>query len=70
MALFRATIMRHSGVINGVCLEQGMSVEVSAVSIQTAEGKQKIADAFKNKYGIDLKKTGLFTQYMDIKKIG
>lgn len=70
MALFRATITRYSGVINGVRFEQGMSVEVSTVSIQTAEGKQKIADAFKNKYGINLKKTGSFTQYMDIKKIG
>lgn len=70
MALFRATITRHSGVINGVRLEQGMSVEVSAVSVQTTEGKLRIADAFKNKYGIDLKKTGSFTQYMDITRIG
>ena len=70
MSLFKVTIMRHSGVINGVRLEQGMGVEVSTMSVQNAEGKQRIADAFKDKYGIDLKKTGSFTQYMDIKKIG
>lgn len=70
MALFKATITRASGTINGVRIEKGMSAEVVTNSVQTAEGKQKIADAFKAKYGIDLKKTGSFTQYMTIQKIG
>ncbi len=70
MALFRATITRASGTINGQRVEKGMSVEVVANSIQTFEGKQKIAEAFKAKYGIDLTKTGSFTQYMTIQKIG
>lgn len=54
MALFRATITRASGTINGQRVEKGMSVEVVTNSIQTFEGKQKIAEAFKSKYGLDI----------------
>ena len=70
MSLFKATITRASGSINGQRIEKGMNVEVVTNSIQTFEGKQKIAEAFKAKYGIDLTKCGSFTQFMDIVKMG
>lgn len=68
MSLFRATIKRKV-ICNGVHLDAGMSVEVLTNSIQTTEGKNKIAEAFMKKYDVDVKKTGTFTQYMDIVKI-
>jgi hypothetical protein len=68
MALFRVNVkMKYNG--NGIRLEPGMSVEVVTNSVQTVEGKQKIADTFLQKYGIDVKKIGSFTYYMDIQKV-
>ena len=72
MALFRATITRASGTINGQRVEKGMSVEVVTNSIQTCEGKQEIAEAFKSKYGLDIQKIGysfISSVNMNIQKI-
>ena len=72
MSLFKATITRGSGTINGQRVEKGMSVEVVANSIQTLEGKQKIAEAFKAKYGLDIQKIGysfISSVNMNIQKI-
>lgn len=63
MALFRITITQ-STTVNGVRLEKGMSVEVAhgknegnpKTIFTTMEGKEKIANAFMMKYGIDVKK--------------
>jgi len=71
MSLFRVTTKRHV-LSNGVRVEKGMSVEVVTNSIQTAEAKQKIADAFKQKYGIDINKTGVLSAMsinLDIQKV-
>ncbi|GEM_PF-3519695 len=48
MALFISTITRASGTINGQRVEKGMSVEMVTNSIQTFEGKQKIARCFQS----------------------
>lgn len=71
MALFRV-ITKRQVLCNGVRVEKGMSVEVVTNSIQTAEAKQKIADAFQQKYGIDINKTGVLSAMsinMDIQKV-
>lgn len=60
MALFRITVKQNSLNYNGVRLEKGMSVEIVANSssnpLNTNEGRQKVIEAFKNKYGTDMTK--------------
>ncbi len=71
MSLFRV-ITKRQVLCNGVRVEKGMSVEVVTNSIQTAEAKQKIADAFQQKYGIDIKKAGVLSGMsinLDIQKV-
>ncbi|MBO7476755.1 MAG: hypothetical protein J6U04_02335 [Salinivirgaceae bacterium] len=69
MALFRVVVKTKYFANNSLRLEPGMSVEVVTNNVQTAEGKQKIAEAFLQKYGMDVKKIGAFTHYMDIQKV-
>lgn len=71
MALFTATI-RATRTVNGVRMEKGMSVEFSfqGAPLSLREGKQKIVDAFQNKYGIDLKKgNSVSSAYILVEKI-
>ena len=58
---------------NGVRLEKGMSVEVVSQSyslLSTLQGKELVNNAFKAKYGVDVKKACALTSlYLDVVKI-
>ena len=58
---------------NRVRLEKGMSVEVVSQSyslLSTLQGKELVNNAFKAKYGVDVKKACALTSlYLDVVKI-
>jgi hypothetical protein len=62
---------------NGVRLEKGMSVEVAfhqkanlSSLLSDGKGQQLVINAFKAKYGVDVKKAGAFTsRYLNLEKI-
>ena len=62
---------------NGVRLEKGMSVEVAfhqsaslSSLLSDGKGQQLVINAFKDKYGVDVKKAGAFTsRYLDLERI-
>lgn len=63
MALWKISV-KNSGIINGVRVEKGMSVEYvtkgTTPPLQSvSQHKEVIYHLFKNKYGIDLNKAGL-----------
>lgn len=69
--LYKVTV-KSNLLANGVRLEKGMSVEVSTQSLplSTLQGKESITNAFKAKYGVDLKKAcALQSIYLDVVKI-
>ena len=71
MALFVITTKNCSGTVNGIRVENGMSVEVVSTYSNpvTTNGGKEVLDAFQRKYGIDLKKAGRFSlSYLDIVK--
>jgi hypothetical protein len=53
--------------VTGVKVEKGMSVEVPSQSLplSTLQGKEQVTNAFKAKYGVDVKKA----IYLDVVKI-
>ena len=55
--LYKVTVKSNLNS-NGVRLEKGMSVEVSSQSLplSTLQCKEQINNAFKAKYGVDIKK--------------
>ena len=69
--LYKVTVKSNLNS-NGVRLEKGMSVEVASQSLplSTLQGKEQVTNAFKAKYGVDVKKAGAFTsRYLDLEKI-
>ena len=72
MALYRATI-KNGRSMNGVKLEQGMSVEFKCDNnnpLGTNAGKE-VVEAFMKKYGLDVRKGGaLNSGAMNVEKIG
>ena len=69
--LYKVTV-KSDLLANGVRLEKGMSVEVSSQSLplSTLQGKELVNNAFKAKYGVDLKKACALTSlYLDVVKI-
>lgn len=69
--LYKVTV-KSDLLANGVRLEKGMSVEVSTQSLplSTLQGKESVTNAFKAKYGVDLKKAcALQSIYLDVVKI-
>lgn len=72
MALFKATI-RRSGTINGVRIEQGMSVNFPSMSSSPllTNGGKEVNEAFLRVYGIDMKQKGLLnSSNVEVVKIG
>jgi len=77
MSLFKVTV-KITGSVNGVRLEKGMSVEVvvGTSSTQcssvfgTTEGKEKLAQAFMTKYGVDVRKAcAMNSSRMEVEKL-
>ncbi|MCR4829745.1 MAG: DUF6140 family protein [Bacteroidales bacterium] len=70
--LYKVTVKNNVNA-NGVRLEKGMSVEVSSQSfplLSTLQGKEAVNNAFKAKYGVDVKKACANTSlYLDVVKI-
>ncbi len=69
--LYKVTVKSNLNS-NGVRLEKGMSVEVSSQSLplSTLQGKEQINNAFKAKYGVDIKKACADTSvWLDVVKI-
>ena len=70
--LYKVTVKSNAS-INGVRLEKGMSVEVVSQSyslLSTLQGKELVNNAFKAKYGVDVKKAcALQSIYLDVVKI-
>jgi hypothetical protein len=69
--LYKVTVKSNLNS-NGVRLEKGMSVEVSSQSLplSTLQGKEQINNAFKTKYGVDIKKACADTSvWLDVVKI-
>jgi hypothetical protein len=69
--LYKVTV-KSDLLANGVRLEKGMSVEVSSQSLplSTLQGKESVTNAFKAKYGVDVKKAcALQSIYLDVVKI-
>ena len=71
--LYKVTVKSNLNA-NGVRLEKGMSVEVaydsSASVLSTMQGRELVNNAFKAKYGIDVKKANALTSlYLDVIKI-
>ena len=65
--LYKVTVKTNLNS-NGVRLEKGMSVEVASQSyslLSTLQGKELVNNAFKAKYGVDVKKA----IYLDVVKI-
>jgi hypothetical protein len=70
--LYKVTVKTNLNS-NGVRLEKGMSVEVASQSyslLSTLQGKELVNNAFKAKYGVDVKKACALTSlYLDMVKI-
>lgn len=69
--LYKVTIKRNV-INNGIRLEKGMSVEVVSQSLplSTLQGKEQVTNAFKAKYGVDIRKACALTSlYLDVVKI-
>ena len=70
--LYKVTVKSDRSV-NGFRLEKGMSVEVASQSyslLSTLQGKELVNNAFKAKYGVDVKKACALTSlYLDVVKI-
>ncbi len=70
--LYRVTV-KSNRIANGIRLEKGMSVEVVSQSfplLSTQQGKEQVNNAFKAKYGVDIKKACADTSlYLDVVKI-
>lgn len=70
--LYKVTVKTNL-ISNGVRLEKGMSVEVASQSyslLSTLQGKELVNNAFKAKYGVDVKKAcALQSIYLDVIKI-
>lgn len=69
--LYKVTV-KSNLLANGVRLEKGMSVEVSTQSLplSTLQGKEQVPNAFKAKYGVDVKKAcALQSIYLDVVRI-
>lgn len=70
--LYKITIKRNV-INNGIRLEKGMSVEVVSQSFNllgTLQGKELVNNAFKAKYGVDIRKACADTSlYLDVVKI-
>lgn len=70
--LYKVTVKSNLNS-NGVRLEKGMSVEVASQSyslLSTLQGKELVNNAFKAKYGVDVKKACALTSlYLDVVKI-
>lgn len=69
--LYKVTIKRNV-INNGIRLEKGMSVEVVSQSLplSTLQGKEQVTNAFKAKYGVDIRKACADTSlYLDVVKI-
>ena len=63
MALWKISV-KNSGIINGVRIEKGMSIEyvtkTTTPPLQSlSQHKDAINQLFKNKYGVDLAKAGI-----------
>ena len=69
--LYKVTVKSNLNS-NGVRLEKGMSVEVVSQSyslLSTQQGKDLVNNAFKAKYGVDIKKACADTSlYLDVVK--
>lgn len=67
--------VKNNSITNGVRLEKGMFVEVAYDSftcpvLSTMQGKELVNNAFKAKYGVDVKKACALTSlYLDVVKI-
>lgn len=74
MALWKIAV-KNSGIINGVRIEKGMSIEyvtkTTTPPLQLlSQHKDAINQLFKNKYGVDLAKAGIInTGRMSCEKI-
>ena len=74
MALWKISV-KNSGIINGVRIEKGMSIEyvtkTTTPPLQLlSQHKDAINQLFKNKYGVDLAKAGIInTGRMSYEKI-
>jgi hypothetical protein len=70
MALYQVTVTR-GGIMNGIRIEKGMSVEVVSGNDPVSYDNAKAAiEAFQRKYGIDIKKAGCANRgCLDVKKI-
>lgn len=74
MALWKISV-KNSGIINGVRIEKGMSIEyvtkTATPPLQLlSQHKDAINQLFKNKYGVDLAKAGIInTGRMSCEKI-
>ena len=71
--LYKVTVKSNLSA-NGVRLEKGMYVEVASQSssplLSTLQGKELVNNAFKAKYGVDVKKACALTSlYLDVVKI-
>ncbi|WP_278372344.1 DUF6140 family protein [Segatella bryantii] len=68
--LYKVTVKSNLNS-NGVRLEKGMSVEVAqSLPLSTLQGKEQVNNAFKAKYGVDVKKAcALQSIYLDVVKI-
>ena len=70
--LYKVTV-KSNLIANGVRLEKGMFVEVASQSfplLSTLQGKEAVNNAFKAKYGVDVKKACANTSlYLDVVKI-
>ncbi len=74
--LYKVTVKSNLNS-NGVRLEKGMSVEVVfhqkanlASLLSDGKGQELVINAFKTKYGVDVKKAGAFTsRYLDLETI-
>ena len=67
--LYKVTVKSNLNA-NGVRLEKGMSIEVASQSsnlLSTLQGKELVNNAFKAKYGVDVKKAcALQSIYLDV----
>ena len=70
--LYRITV-KNSKLTSGIRVEKGMSVDVQSETIGnpvTTNGGQEVIDAFKNKYGIDIKAAGALSMaYLDVEEM-
>ncbi len=70
--LYKVTVKSNLNS-NGVRLEKGMSVEVASQSFNLLgirQGQELVNNAFKAKYGVDVKKACALTSlYLDVVKI-